>query len=220
MPKITIPYLLDEKLIIHNREIRCKVVGSQGTENDNNPYILIIPGGPGFGLDMYKYFVHDLLVMANQEKRSFPHFILYDPLGCGNSDNAVNPNMEYTVDHFTEMDATLVEIIKQQLNINKMNLIIATRSFGHMVAINFPLHRPQWLNPASDIHLQSILSIVGANGARNKDYARQFLKEHYQNLSTYQEMALAEEKLFAGEIQNSEDYIKNFIVPMTPAYSP
>lgn len=220
MPKVNIPYLLDEKLCINDFNIKCKVVGASESANDGQPYILVIPGGPGYGLNMYKYFVYAQIAKARAEQRSLPHFILYDPLGCGESDKAIDPNEEYTVEHFTEMDACLVETIKERLNIKKLNLVVCGRSFGHMVAMNFPLCRPQWLEPSSDIHLQKILSIVGANGVGNKNYARHYLRTHHANSPTLPQMQAAEEKLFSGSIRDQNDFVKHFIVPMAFAYSP
>ncbi|WP_419421474.1 hypothetical protein ACNVED_16225 (plasmid) [Legionella sp. D16C41] len=220
MPKEKIPYLLDEMLRIHNFNINCKVVGTPGSANDGQPYILVIPGGPGYGLNMYKYFVYAQIIKARTEGRPLPHFILYDPLGCGKSDKAKNPQVEYTVEHFTEMDASLVETIKERLNIKKLNLVVCGRSFGHMVAMNFPLCRPKWLDPSSDIYLQKILSIVGANGVGNKDYARHYLRTHYANSPTLPQMQTAEEKLFSGSIQDQTDFVTHFIAPMAFAYSP
>ncbi|MGQ3890125.1 alpha/beta fold hydrolase [Legionella sp. CNM-1927-20] len=220
MPKENIPYLLDETLRIHNFNINCKVVGIPGSANDSQPYILVIPGGPGYGLNMYKYFVYAQIAKASAERRPLPHFILYDPLGCGKSDKAKNPQTEYTVEHFTEMDASLVETIKERLNIKKLNLVLCGRSFGHMVAMNFPLCRPQWLEPSSDIHIQKILSIVGANGVGNKEYARHYLRTQYANSPALPQMQAAEEKLFSGSIQDQTDFVKHFIVPMAFAYSP
>lgn len=102
-------YLFEGKLLVNNRQIFCKVTGEPGTENDGRPWVIMLAGGPGFS---HKYLIPDVeaQLKAAAEKGLPPcHYILFDHLGCGESDKPHDVASECTVDNYTEIAGKLVE---------------------------------------------------------------------------------------------------------------
>ena len=211
-------YLLNEKLNINGRQIYCKVTGEPNSAHDNQPYVLVISGGPGFGHELTEAYIKRLLSIAEKEKDILPHFIFFDHLGCGKSDKALDPDKEYTVDNFTDLAAGLVEVIKDKFNLSHVNLFVEGGSFGSLVAMNFPARKPKWLDPNSDIILKQITSKVGPQGSGTADYAFRFLQENYSKHPNYENIVKAQRKLFSGKMQSQADYVQNFVLPMASLY--
>lgn len=211
-------YILNEKLNIHDRQIYCKVTGQPGSAQDDQPYVLVESGGPGFGHELTELYIKSLIPLAAKENASLPHFIFYDHLGCGQSDKAVDDNKEYTVDHFTDLAAELVTAIKNKFHLTHMNLYVEGGSFGSLVAMNFPARKPEWLDPQSAIQLKQVTSKVGPKGSGMAQYTFDFLQEHYSGHPNFEKIFNAQKKLFSGEIKNQADYVQNFVLPMASLY--
>lgn len=212
-------YLLNEKIDIDGKKIFCKVTGEIGSANDGQPYVIAITGGPGFGHQSTEAYIKPLITLATKNKKKLPHFIFFDHLGCGESDKASNPNVEYTVDHFTDIAAKLVEAIKNKLNLPKMDLYVEGGSFGSLVAMNFPAQRKAWLDESSDIQLKQVTVRVMPNGTGEADYTLKFLKDNYGDHPNYQKLLAAQKKLLTGGFKNRIDYMQNFVLPIASLYS-
>lgn len=211
-------YLLNEKLNINGRNILCKVTGGPNSENDGQPYVLAITGGPGFDHSATEGYIRPLLAAAKKDKKPLPHFIFYDHLGCGKSDVAQDPEHEYTVDHFTDLAGDLVKTVKEKLNLNHMDLLVEGGSFGSLIAMNLPARKAEWLDPNSDINLKQITSKVTPNGAGETDYTFNFLQEHYSQHPNYEKIVQAQKKLYSGTIKDRVDYMQNFVLPISTLY--
>lgn len=212
-------FLIDKKFKINGRDIYCKVTGAPGSAKDGQPFFFMIQGGPGFD---HKATIakHDTFAgHFSDEAAKQPHFIYYDPLGCGQSDQPQDEAAEYTMHNFIEIVATLVEKVKEELGLEKMDLRLYGRSFGSLVAMNLPLQRPQWAEEDSPIRLTQVFSDSGPNGHKERDESLAFLEKHYKDDPDYPVLLASAEKLFAGEIQDQEDYIKNIALALAPLYS-
>lgn len=212
------PYLINKKLSVNGRKIFCKVTGEPGSENDGQPYIVAVTGGPGFDHEMTESYLKRVYDMAKSKNEKTPHFVVFDNLGCGQSDKAQDPEQEYTMDNFIELTAGLTEVIQKELKINKMKVCYEGGSFGSLVVMGMPPHRPEWLDPDSDIQILQITSKVGPNGAGEWDYTADFLQKNYKDHPEYEKMLAAQKKLFSGQLKDQKDYILNFVIPMGPLY--
>lgn len=212
------PYLINKKLSVNGRQIFCKVTGESGSENDGQPYVVAVTGGPGFDHEMTESYLKRVYDMAKSKNVKTPHFVVFDNLGCGQSDKAQDPTQEYTMDNFIELTAGLTEVIQRELKINKMKVCYEGGSFGSLVVMGMPPHRPEWLDPASDIQIMQITSKVGPKGAGEWDYAEEFLQKNYKDHPEYEKIIAAQKKLFSGQLKDQKDYILNFVIPMGPLY--
>lgn len=208
--------LLDKKLNINGRGIYCKVTGEAGSANDGQPFFLMIQGGPGF--DHYAVFSGHA-IYARYFKGIQPHFIYFDPLGTGNSDQPQDKKSEYTVNNFTEITAKLIEAIKSELNIKQLDLRIYGRSFGSVIAMTLPSLRPEWTTESSSIQLRQIVSSSGPSKSSNVTDIMQFVEKHYNTDSNYDNIRRSVLKLLFGEIKDKEDYIRNIALTLAPLYS-
>jgi pimeloyl-ACP methyl ester carboxylesterase len=206
-------YILDTHIIIHDRKIRCKVTGAPGSANDGAPFILEINGGPGQGMSSKTsdYFSHD------QNGAAAFHWILFDSLGCGESDAADHPDTEYTVDHFTEIAASVVEGVAKQLQLKQINLRVVGGSFGGLIALNMPSIRPQWTNPKSPIRLQAIFPFMAPLGMKDC-MSKEFLLTHYANDPRLPDYEYALNRILAGDVKDRNDFISNVIARISFIY--
>lgn len=212
--------VLDEKIEINGRKIYCKVLGATSTLDTNKPFLLCIPGGPGFGHTLTELTAKNLEKKANTGGISMPNVILFDPLGCENSDPAKDIVAEYNMTNFGDIAAKVVECVKSKLCPNQpMDLRVYGGSFGSMTAMDLPMHRPQWLNDSSDIRMKEIISVVGPNGADDLEYARKYLDENFKQHAQYETLKIALNKILDGTIKDRDDYIKNVVFNLAPLYS-
>ena len=147
---------LNTNVQINSRKIEVMVIGDKNSIQ-TQPFVLFIPGGPGCS---YRFILPTLKKIhehAESEHTAPPNFILFDPLGCGGSDHALDKSKEYTIDNFNEIAAQVVEQVKIQLNMKQIDLTVWGLSFGAMTAMCMPSIRPKWLSSESDIRLQQII---------------------------------------------------------------
>ena len=97
-------------------QLYCKVTGENRSENDGRPYVLLIPGGPGYDHLSMQATYDAIISSLSNEKMDLPHFIFFDPLSCGQSEQSKNPETEYTIDYFTEIAAQLIEAVQIKLD--------------------------------------------------------------------------------------------------------
>ncbi|WP_419420247.1 alpha/beta fold hydrolase [Legionella sp. D16C41] len=206
-------------LLINGRKINCKVLAADESFA-SRPYLLCIPGGPGFGLASTEAFTNQLEKQAKALQIPLPNVILFDPLGCDSSDTANDIDEEYSMYNFTEIAANVVENVKEELCPNQpMDLRVYGGSFGSLTAMDIPLHRPQWVINDATIHLKQIISLVGPNGAGEKEYSRQYLEDNFKHHPNYHHIKLALNKLLDGKIQDKDDYIQSIVINLAPLYS-
>ncbi|MFC3909746.1 alpha/beta hydrolase [Legionella dresdenensis] len=190
-----------------------------GNKADNKPYILLIPGGPGFSHIAMKDLVASL-EQQNKAAESPYHFILFDPLHCGRSDKAKDFEAEFTVENYAEIAAQVVEAVQEKLNLEKMDLRIIGRSFGSMTAMSMPACRPQWILKAdSQIVLNQLISIAGPINHHSIEQSIAYVREHYKDRPDYNEIVESVEKLMTGSIQNSLDYQQSIVRNLAPLYA-
>jgi proline-specific peptidase len=92
--------------------------------------LICLHGGPGAPHD----YLEPLEAMAATGRR----IILYDQLGCGNSDQPHNPSM-WTVDLFVEE----VGVVRRALELERVHIL--GQSWGGMLAMEYALTRPSGL---------------------------------------------------------------------------
>jgi proline-specific peptidase len=92
--------------------------------------LICLHGGPGAPHD----YLEPLEAMAATGRR----VILYDQLGCGNSDQPHNPSM-WTVDLFVEE----VGVVRRALELERVHIL--GQSWGGMLAMEYALTRPSGL---------------------------------------------------------------------------
>lgn len=206
-------YILETKLNINGRLINCKVTGAPGSERDGAPFILDIRGGPGQGMStvMPDFFAQ------HRDQHPAQHWILFDALGCGESDRAENPDEEYSVEYFTHIAARVVEEVKKQLQLPNMNLGIVGGSFGGTIALNVPRHRPEWTEPDSPVRLQAIFPFIAPLGLKDC-LSKDFASKLYANDPRLPEYLRGIDMVLTGSMKNREDYISHVLAGMAPTY--
>ena len=205
--------ILEKKFLINNRNINCKVLGDPMSINEDSIYVLEINGGPGQNMNtrIYKYLQNYSNDIDNMI------WIIFDNLGCGESDIAQFPDQEYTPENFTNIAVSVVECIFNELELTHMNLKIEGGSFGGTIALNIPSHRPQWTNIDSPIHLQSIFAFIAPIGLKDcMDI--EFTREIYANNPNLSSYVNAINKLYDGTITTRDQYITEILVPLSPTY--
>jgi len=194
------------------------VTGEPGSEDDGRPFILDVHGGPGFSCKMRAdTFADEFDKRSKAKGQESSHCILFDYIGCGESDRAKNPELEYTVANFTETAAAVVEAIKIEFGLKKLDLIVHGYEFGGMISLNLPMARPQWQAPDSAIRILNICTLV-APLTFNNFLPVEFFREVYKNDSRLDEYLKAIEKVHKLEIKNLDDYIDNVVLKLGPAY--
>lgn len=216
----TLNFILDKKIYLAdaNYNIYCKVTGEPGSAHDSQPYVLLIPGGPGYDHQSLETTCFNIVEFFEKEAIALPHFIFFDPLSCGKSDHARNPDNEYTIEYFTEIAAQVVEGIKRELDLEKITLCALGRSFGSLVAMNLPRFR-DWDDKCS-IYLDKIFSLSGPiyNQAETHDERLTFIEENFPNLDQ-NAIKYSLNKLHSGEINSRHDYIRNVCLNLAPLYN-
>lgn len=160
-----------------------------GQPRDEKPVIILLPGGPGGGMSIYKNH--------SQPLAEFAHLIFWDPRGCGKS--AKGPIVTYDLDTYIDD----VEVIRQKLNIDK--LVVLSTSYGSMCALAYAIRYPKNLSalilgsPMASYHFieQARINLLRDGTEEQK----------YWGL-----------KLLDGELAN-EDEVLEFFVALAPLYS-
>jgi pimeloyl-ACP methyl ester carboxylesterase len=210
--------LFHQKIEINGRKILCKVLSPTATI-DNRPYMLCVPGGPGFGHHSMTSFINSLEEKARENHAEMPNVILYDPLGCGESDKAEDIVTEYCMNNFTEIAAKVVEAVKAKFcPTQQMDLRLYGGSFGAMTVMDLVMHRPEWLEESSDIRLRQIIASVLPNGVGDAHYTGKFIQDHFKYDVNYPAIALASYRLVNGLIKDQNEYIQT-VVFLAPLYS-
>ena len=213
-------YLFDGKIAIASGyNIRCKITGKEGAANDGKPYVLLIPGGPGYTHKSMETTYLNIVESLKSEGRELPHFIFFDPLSCGESDMARDPDSEYTILSFTNIAAEVVEAIQTHLEIPQVNLKVMGRSFGSIIAMHFPVTR-NWSSQEGSIYLNKIFSLSGPiyNHTFSHDRTIQFIEENFPNLDQ-KNIKDALDKLHTGNIKSRSDYISEVCIKLAPLYN-
>lgn len=126
-----------------------------GAAEDRQTYpLLCLHGGPGFP--------HDYLEPLEKLAANGREVILYDQLGCGNSDQPHDPSM-WTVELFTEE----LGVLRKFLNLERLHLL--GHSWGGMLAQAYALTKPEGL-------LSLVLSSTAASIPQFLSEARALLR--------------------------------------------
>lgn len=206
-------YLFDGMITVHGHEIYCKVSGDQNTIGDFRSYTLLI-SDLGFSHVAAEQWAVELDTRTRRIGTKRPsHFILFDALGCGKSASSKNPNEEYTIEFYAEMAARLVEVLKEKLFLQVIDLRIIGDAFGGMVALTIPKIRPNWLTDRSNISLNQLFTIATPISHKATTNAKRFIESRYQNESDYVQLIEATDKTFHGHLANRDDYLQH--VPLT-----
>ncbi|MCW8449612.1 alpha/beta hydrolase [Legionella quinlivanii] len=211
-------YLLKEKLKIkQGYEIYCQVTGD---EADDAPYVLLIPGGPGFTHVAMEELAESLTRASKEAGHTPCHYILFDPLHCGQSDRAKEFETEFTVENYAEIAAQVVEAVQEKLNLSRMDLRLMGRSFGSMTAMSMPPCRPQWINnPDSAIQLNQLISIVGPISHEAINQSAAYVEKNYYNRADFEELKQSVNALMTGTIKNALDYQQHIACGLAPLYA-
>lgn len=168
--------------------IFCKL---DGDESSTEPVIVVFPGGPGFGHEIYQGHSGDLAEHAR--------LLFFDPLGTGQSSSLENI-LDYTLDNYIVTAKALID------HFNFEQVIILGTSYGSMAALNFAIKYPEIT--------QKIILVGGAP-------SHHFLEEAKRELNrrgTQEQINICEQKLFPGEFKSQQE-IGYFLHVMTPLYS-
>lgn len=196
--------------------IYVKILSTQEVLDEHDHYLLMIQGGPGFGHTALQPWVNSFA----QQRSSTPiHFILFDPLNCGLSDEASDPDKEFTVEYYAELASQLVEAVYIELELTHMNLSILGGSFGSMTAMTMPAMRPEWVMGDSSIQLNQLISLAGPISWQSIVDSRAYVEKHYSNHPKLQNYLESMDKLYQGNIESRDDYIHNVVYQLGSLYT-
>lgn len=165
----------------------CKITGNKFI---HEPLIIVFPGGPGFGHEIY-------------EKHSgcfadLRQMLFFDPIGSGKSSSPDNAD-EYTIDNYVS-DA---KEILDHFYIKKA--IILGTSYGSVAALNFAIQYPSYVD--------KLILIAGAPSYHFLEAAKSELLKR----GTAQQIEIAQ-TLFSGGFKNEQD-VREYFAIMSPLYS-
>lgn len=211
-------YLLDELITIkQGYEIYCQVTGDKA---DDKPYILLIPGGPGFTHIAMEELAASLTKQNQAMHGTSCHFILFDPLHCGKSDKATNFETEFTVENYAEIAAQVIEAVQEKLGIPNMDLRLIGRSFGSMTAMTIPICRPEWIMKSdAPIKLNQLISIVGPISHEAINQSSAYVEKNYTYRNDFDELKTSVNTLMTGTIQNPLHYQQAIACGLAPLYA-
>jgi len=171
--KIKIPVRVDAPETNLYVEILTKNNISFGTRS----IMLLVPGGPGGNHTVFNAIKEDLF--------QFSDLILFDPRGCGNSDDA-DP-IFCTIDHYIND----IEAIRKHFNLNK--IILLGGSYGAMASMGYAIK--------FGLFVEKLILIAGAPSFHFIETAQKNLKERGTP-----EQNKAAEDLWNGTFKNSEHF--------------
>lgn len=205
-------------LKVKNSYIFCKIrINPQAPST----FLLMLPDLPGYDHQSSLPLLERLTTEAAKTQQTLPSIILFDFPGCGRSDKAKNPRDEYTIDNFAEVTAFVIEHIRLKVCPPSLvlNLKIYGESFGSLIAMSLVPRRPKWMNFGNNIRLTQIISNGGICGMIDKEYALNYIFQHFFHHEPYESLHNALTKLFNGDIKDLEDYISEIAIPLAPLFS-
>lgn len=161
-----------------------------GDVNNTLPVIVVFPGGPGFGHEVYQGHSGHFAEHARM--------LFFDPIGSGKSSKLDN-HKEYTQDNYIKTVKALVD------HFNFKNIIILGTSYGSMTAQKFAIDYSE---------LVSKLILVG--GAPSHHFLES-AKEQLDKRGTDEQKAISK-ILFDGNLTDEKD-VARFMSVMAPLYS-
>lgn len=179
MPELKIPF--------EGHELNLLIVGEP--KADQAP-LFVLPGGPGFGYEIYYPTMSQLQDCAQ--------LIFFDPPGCGESLGYPDESLDM------EQYIRAMEAIRKHLGIEKISLI--GTSYGAMVAFEYLVRYPQ--------HTAKTITIGGATSHRFIELA----KRNIALRGDAEQQAICEELLWFGQFL-TQDRVNRFFAIMTPLYS-
>jgi proline iminopeptidase len=100
-----------------------------GEHDNGKPTVVIVPGGPGFGMAGYQSAHMGFLEQAN--------LLFYDPMGCGKSERPRDETTYSLANSIKEFSALIDYFDEKQGPQFSKNLIILGTSYGGMVATGY-----------------------------------------------------------------------------------
>ena len=181
---------LSERKDAPSTKIHCKVF-SQFEELGQRDVLMMVPGGPG-----NDYWLYDNPGLSIAEALfPFVDVILFDPRGCGKSDEAL-------VDHYIED----IESIRQHFNLESDRFLIFAQSYGAIAAIGYAIKYSR--------HLKRLALIGGASSGEVLDQA----KENLAKIGTEEQIRWGE-KIWTGTFVDSNEEMQEFYQVLGPLYS-
>jgi len=170
-------------------KLHCKFVPNTLAQ-ENPSTILVLPGGPGFGYEMYEKHSGCFVENANM--------LFFDPRGAGKSTLAKNIN-DYTLDNYV----TDAKLLIDHFNLKKV--IVLGTSYGSMAALNFAIRHPE-----------SVEKLILVGGAPSHHFI-EAAKEELEKRGNLEQKKIGA-KLLAGHIASEEER-QHFFQIMASLYS-
>lgn len=161
-----------------------------GDASSTLPVIVVFPGGPGFG--------HEIYQGHSGHFGEHARMLFFDPIGSGKS-TKLDDHKQYTLDNFVKTAKVLIDYF----SLNK--IIILGTSYGSMAALNFAIYYPE-----------SVDKLILVGGAPSHHFL-EAAKEQLNQRGTDEQKAIAK-KLFEGSLEDTADEAK-FLSIMAPLYS-
>jgi proline iminopeptidase len=158
------------------------------------PTMVVLAGGPGFGLDLYKPQVEAFQSQAN--------ILLFDPFGCGQSSRAENIE-DYTINKTMDVAAALIKKLGE-LHYFKKAIIHGT-SYGGIAALGFAIKYPELT--------AGLIIVSGTTSYHFLELAKAKIKV----IGNEAQVALCENYLWPGRFD--ENSAEAFFQHMTPIYA-
>ncbi len=166
---------------IHTRYLNCP---------RSNITMVLFPGGPGFGYDIY-------LPMA-KEFAKHCNVVLFDPRGCGHNDFT-------EVNHTFSVESYVIEAYLLIKRLELSNIILHGVSFGTCAALRFTLDYPELVS--------KLLLSTGSPSYRFINVAKKVLAR----VGTPEQIKICNEILWPGKVTQAN--VKSFFHELSTLYS-
>ena len=181
-------HIIFEGLVaVENGQLYCKFIGDP---KDDKPVIVVLPGGPGLGYELYE---GHSAVFASTARMLF-----FDPRGTDQSTQALQV-ADYTLDNYIKDAKALID------HFHLTKVIILGTSYGSMAAVNFAITYPEVLH--------KLILVAGAPSHHFIECAQQELAVHGNAAQQ-----VIGKILFAGEFKDDAE-LSEFFSIMAPLYS-
>lgn len=162
--------------------------------DSKKPTLMALPGGPGFGSEMYEEQLKPFQNLVN--------ILLFDPRGCGKSPLPARL-CEYNMEHYINDVAEIIKFAGNKFGFNKV--IIHGYSYGSMAALGLAIQYPHLL--------EKLILVTGAPSYEFLSLAKKILAER----GTAEQKAICEHYLWPGKFDPETK--KEYWRLMSPLYS-
>lgn len=199
-----LPTLFAWKMTIDGYQIQVHM--SSALPDQHKTFVLFLPPAVMATAHLAQHYLKTLHTLASEQGKNLPHFIYFTvqtPL-------ATSLTLSQHIALYSRFASQVMQYIRQQSAIDRLQLIVHGEYFGSLVALNLPSHQPQWVTAERGIRLQHLFvrNVPGYfSGSKSNTRGVNLFQDFYLTLPKFSSILQALAALLVWKIPKKWDEV-------------